>query len=102
MVVWKGSLSAAEASLTDVSRLLGRLTGQPVVDRTAVAGQFNFHFEFPAESPPNNTLVGGILNAADRASLFSALEKELGLKLDATRAPVEVLVIERVERPSEN
>jgi uncharacterized protein (TIGR03435 family) len=35
-------------------------------------------------------------------SLFTALEEELGLKLEATRAPMEFLVIERVEKPSEN
>ena len=102
MVVWKGSLSGAEASLTDVARLLARLTGQPVVNRTTTTGQFNFHFEFPAESPPNNTPVGEVLNSADRASLFGALERELGLKLEAARAQVEILVIDRAERPTEN
>jgi uncharacterized protein (TIGR03435 family) len=85
--------------------VLSRQVGRPVVDRTGVADYFNITLEFapdldartsngpPAPSPP----AGG-----DGPSIFTALQEQLGLKLDATRAPVDVLVIDRAEPPTEN
>jgi uncharacterized protein (TIGR03435 family) len=102
MLVWKGSLSAAEASISDLAPVLGRIVGLPVSDRTGDIGLVNFHIEFPVDAPPNNSPVGGILNTSDRNSLFKALEKEIGLKFDASRVPVEILVVDSAEKLVEN
>jgi uncharacterized protein (TIGR03435 family) len=75
------------------------VTQRPVVDRTGIAGNFNYNFEFapfgPGLVPAGRPIVAG-------PSLFTALEEAMGLQLEPTRLPVDVLVIERVERPTEN
>jgi uncharacterized protein (TIGR03435 family) len=65
-----------------------------VIDRTGLAGEFNFELEFApfdSESPADSTAP----------SLFTALQ-ELGLRLETTKAPLDALVIDHAERPSEN
>lgn len=68
------------------------VTDRPVLNRTGLNGEYQFRVEFaPKES-----------DDSDRSSIFSALTEQLGLKLESVKAPVEVLVIDRAERPSEN
>ena len=67
---------------------------RPVLDRTNLTGNYGFQLKFaPAQAAASES---------DRAPLHLALEEQLGIKLDATRAPVDVLVIDSVARPSEN
>ena len=73
-----------------------RITGidRPVLDRTSLTGNYGFQLKFaPAQA---------INPDPDRAPLHLALEEQLGIKLEGTRAPVDVLVIDSVERPTEN
>jgi uncharacterized protein (TIGR03435 family) len=57
-------------------------------------GTFDAHFVFTTESPAQDD--------SSAPSLFTAIEEQLGLKLESTKGPVEILVIDHVERPSEN
>jgi len=67
---------------------------RPVLNRTNLTGNYGFQLKFaPAQAPASES---------DRAPLHIALEEQLGIKLDATQAPVDVLVIDSVARPSEN
>jgi uncharacterized protein (TIGR03435 family) len=100
-----GRLLGHTVSLAMVASVLSRQVGRPVVDRTGVADYFDVTLEFAPESDartsngppaPQPPAVG------DAPSIFTALQEQLGLKLEATRAPVDVLVIDRAERPSEN
>ena len=75
-----------------------------VVDKTGEAGLFDLHFEF---TPNDVTPLGGAPLPVSPAgendiSIFTALEQQLGLKLESDKALVEVLVIDSVQRPSEN
>jgi uncharacterized protein (TIGR03435 family) len=80
-----------------------------VLDKTRVAGTFDIHLEF---NPEGTNLTGrGALpldtarDADDRArpSLFTAVQQQLGLRLESQRVPATILVIDHVERtPSEN
>jgi uncharacterized protein (TIGR03435 family) len=83
------------------------LTGRVVIDKTGLAGKFNLHLELSADEVPNPGEPGDRERAAAAAdstgpSLFTALEEQLGLKLESTKGPVEVLVIDHLEKPSEN
>jgi len=85
-----------------ISMLTGP-AGRLVVDRTGLTGAYDFDFEFamdpaPGAAPP----PGGATAVSDRPGLFTALEEQLGLKLQATRAPIDVTVIDRVTPPTEN
>jgi uncharacterized protein (TIGR03435 family) len=84
--------------------LLSRILNRVVIDKTGQAGVFDLHFEF---TPNDATPLGGPTLPVSPAgendlSIFTALEQQLGLKLESTRGPVDVLVIDHVERPSEN
>jgi uncharacterized protein (TIGR03435 family) len=95
---------ARNANMADFTGALQRgLLDRPVLDRTDLEGRFDFTLNFtPDESQAAR--LGGPLPAGDNAppGLFTAIQEQLGLKLESTRAAVEVLVIDRVERPSEN
>lgn len=70
---------------------------RPVVDRTGLSGQFDIELTW-TDDPLSNTSGNDI----DRVSLPTALREQLGLKLEPARAPIEVMVVERVQRPGEN
>jgi uncharacterized protein (TIGR03435 family) len=70
--------------------------GRPVLDQTGLTGPFDFTMEYEmAPATPGAPLLAG-------PSLGAALQDQLGLKLETTKAPVEVLVIDHVEQPTPN
>jgi uncharacterized protein (TIGR03435 family) len=70
--------------------------GRPVVDRTGLTGRYSFTIHFA----PVQSAADAQPDAAP--SLFTALQEQLGLKLESTRAPASILVIDHIEHPSEN
>lgn len=90
--------------------LLQDILGRPVIDKTGIKGDCDFKIVYSREGIPNNGPPpppagpdGPGLTAGDpRPSIFTALQEEFGLKLESARAPVEVLVIDSVQKPSEN
>jgi uncharacterized protein (TIGR03435 family) len=78
---------------------LAQLLNVPVVDQTGLDGFYDFTLELPAPAP---SLTPGPAPAADGPDIFTALRQQLGLKLESRKAPVEVFVIDHVERPSNN
>lgn len=78
--------------------------GRVVVDRTGLTGEWSFELTFQGE-PPRGPLPPGVeLPPVDpnAPTLFTALQEQLGLKLEATKGPVEVTVVESVARPTED
>ena len=91
------------AGAMPMSLLASNLSGQVqriVVDRTGLSGAWDFEITFTPERPLNPP-PGVEFPAADpnAPSLFTAMQEQLGLKLQSTKGPVEVLVVERVEQP---
>ncbi len=80
---------------------LSNQLNRPVIDKTGLAGFFDFDLEFVPEPPP-----GFVPNpnepAPEGPSIYTALREQLGLKLDSSKGPVVVFVIDKVERPTEN
>lgn len=87
--------------IAQLTTMLGIQSGRMVVDRTGLTGkwEFDLHFAPDPRDLPNN---GESVAAADpdAPSLFTALQEQLGLKLEATKGPVDVFVIENVQRPT--
>jgi uncharacterized protein (TIGR03435 family) len=79
---------------------------RPVVDRTGIAGAFDFSLKWTADESQFSRLGFLVRPPAEDSSLppplFEAIQEQLGLKLEPVKAPAEVLVIDRVERPTEN
>lgn len=89
------------ASIGDFVGELQRIVmDRPIVDRTGLTGVYNIQFAFTREDP--NSL--GMTQLPDNAapSLITALDEQLGLKLEGVKAPVDVLAIDHVEPPSAN
>ena len=82
------------------------LGGRAVADRTALTSRYDFTLKWTPEAaaPMAAGAAGGNQEPARESgpSLFTALQEQLGLKLESTRGPVDVLVIDHIERPSEN
>jgi uncharacterized protein (TIGR03435 family) len=74
--------------------LVQSYAGRPVQDKTGLKGLYDFQLQFVPDTLSAGTDSG--------PSLFTALEEQLGLKLEPGRGPVEVLVVDRIQKPSEN
>jgi uncharacterized protein (TIGR03435 family) len=95
----RGHLTAQRTSMHGLARFLAgpnvRL-GRPVVDKTGLDGVFDFNLDW---TPENSSQT----RADAPPSIFVALQEQLGLKLEAQKAPVEVLMVDHVEKiPTEN
>jgi len=90
--------SARAISLEQFATLLARTIRRPVVDRTNLMGPYDFDLTFQPESSTPSPIPA----PADAPSIFTAVQEQLGLKLDPQRVPTDVIVIDSVERPSEN
>jgi len=83
-----GRIQAGARTMVDVARALSQVTGRAVVDKTGLNGVYDLEVNWN--------------DAAEGPSLFTAVQEQLGLKLDAQRGPVEVLVIDSAQRPTED
>ena len=78
--------------------LAGVFVDRPVVNRTELTGRFDIDFVFA------RTVPGSVVPPADGAgaTIYAALQEQIGLRLEPTTGPAEFLVIDSVERPTEN
>jgi uncharacterized protein (TIGR03435 family) len=89
------------ATLDDFAKIFLRSVGRPVISKTAITGKFNFHLEY-APDEALRRLLPNDLGEPTAPSIFTALQEQLGLKLESAKGPGQFLVIDHVERPSEN
>jgi uncharacterized protein (TIGR03435 family) len=90
-----GEVKWANSPLTDLKFLLAQETGRPVVDKTGLTGKYDFTLQY---TPTGQAAT----DESNKPSIFTALEEQLGLKLVPTKQPVEVLVVDSIEQPTEN
>ena len=94
------SLQAKAITMRRLAEVLSRQTDLPVVDGTGLEGSFNVKvFWRPERARPT---VTGVDDAMERPTLFDALQQQLGLRLESRKMPINILVIDRAEKPSEN
>jgi uncharacterized protein (TIGR03435 family) len=97
------NVNAQGVPLSNLTAFLARPLGRPVVDRTGLTGNFDFTLKFAMERPgPDDRLNGMAITDFDAPFLFEAIQEQLGLKLESGKGPVEVIVIDHIERPSGN
>jgi len=107
-----GDVTAGKVGMQFLTRILAHSVGRPVIDQTGLTGKYDFKLEWtPDQNQPGG--FGGPGPGPDGAlrpppvdpngpSIFTAIEEQLGLKLESQKGPVEMLTIDAVEKPSEN
>jgi uncharacterized protein (TIGR03435 family) len=84
-----------------VASFLSIMQGRPVVDETALKGAYDIHLVWAPDPVPGRAADPNA-NFENRADIFTALQEQLGLKLQAGNQPEDVLVIDSVSRPDDN
>jgi uncharacterized protein (TIGR03435 family) len=104
-------LQGSKVHMADVVRELATVLGRPVLDKTEFTGEFDLNLSFTADDAtmglpgfggPGDPGGRRLPTDPNRPNIFTALEEQLGLKLVPAEGPVEVLVIDHVERPTAN
>ena len=101
-----GAMIATNATMMDFAQTMqGFVLDRPVVDQTGIAGRYDFTLNWT----PDEFQFSGLgvrppapADAASLPDLFTAIQQQLGLKLESTKAQTEVLIIDKVEKPSGN
>jgi uncharacterized protein (TIGR03435 family) len=97
------TLPARNVNMGDFASLLQRsVLDRPVVDKTALTGRFDFDLTWAQDASQFGGEVPAAPSDASSPPLFTAIREQLGLRLEATRGPVEVLVVDDIQRPSPN
>ena len=109
MMMSPRSVDGTAISMSDLTTVLSQTLQRTVIDKTGLTGTFDIHAEWTADQSTPGFMAPGLAPpgpapSADSVgrSMFTVLQEDLGLKLESAKAPVEILVIDRLERPSEN
>jgi uncharacterized protein (TIGR03435 family) len=104
----RGSIEAEGCAMAQLAQRLSEAMHMPVADFTGVPGKFDFKLKWTLDDMQASPPPGGdrpVAVASDTVSgpsIFTALQEQLGLKLESRKVPAEVLVIDHAEKPSEN
>ncbi len=95
-----GSLTSQGVDMPALAVFLSRTLERPVLDTTGITGVFDFKLEWtpPQDAPPK----AGDNNDPAGPSIFTALQEQLGLRLESAKGPVEIIVVDHAEKPTEN
>jgi bla regulator protein blaR1 len=97
-----GQIVSKGVRIETLAQFLGVDIGRPVADRTGLSGIYEFTLDWTPDRPAS--AAPGIEAASDPTgpTIFTAIEEQLGLRLESRKMPVDTLVIDRVEKPSGN
>jgi len=106
----RGEFTGTAAPMQLLTQMLSNQLGRPVIDKTGLTGKYDFQLQWtpdPGQNPgPPGVLPPGVAappppdpNGPD---VFTAIQEQLGLRLESQKGPVDMIVVDRVEKPSEN
>jgi uncharacterized protein (TIGR03435 family) len=99
----KGELTMSKATMASLASTLSNILGKKVIDKSGLTGEYEMKLKWTADdfqAPPLRP--NGPPPDPSNPSIFTALQEQLGLKLESAKGPVEVFVIDSVSKPSEN
>jgi uncharacterized protein (TIGR03435 family) len=102
-----GDLHVTNANMADFAGLMQQaVLDRPVLDQTGITGRWDFNLDWTPDDSQFSGMGAKIPLPTDGAdqppALYTAIQEQVGLKLDATKAPADVMIIDHVEKPSEN
>ena len=103
-------MAVGGSTLAQFANSLGMFAGRVVQDRTGLAGSYDFNLTWtpdqmpqrPPGAPDGPPQFNGVAVDPNGPSLFTAVQEQLGLRLDSQRGPVDVVVIDRADKPVED
>jgi uncharacterized protein (TIGR03435 family) len=100
-------MQGGKVLMPEFIRMLSMVLGRPVIDKTGFSGLFDVRLDFlpdelTAMLPPPPPDAAGAPPDSNVPSILTAMQEQLGLRLESTKGPVEVIVIDHVERPTAN
>jgi uncharacterized protein (TIGR03435 family) len=100
ITVHRGDMSGTGMTMARLSSLLGDAVRRTVIDKTELTGNYDVALRWTPEGEANNAGDSGATDVPP--PIFTAVQEQLGLKLQAGKGPVATLVVDHVEKPSEN
>jgi uncharacterized protein (TIGR03435 family) len=99
----RGRIGGRSIDTGILTKMLSGRVGRAVIDKTGVAGKFDVNLSWtPAPGERDDGEIAGALANPDGPTLFTALQEQLGLRLQSGKGPVSTLTIERAEKPDAN
>ncbi len=103
----RGTITGQQMSMAMLATQLSSMLGRNVLDKTGVTGQFDIKLSWSPDEGQGVMMRGAgedrpEPSASDGPSVFTALQEQLGLKLDSTKGPVEMIVVDKIEKPTAN
>jgi len=107
----KANLEGGNVPVAELVRVLSNMLGRTVIDKTGMSGTYDIHLPFapdaalqglPGVGAPGDPVLPVSADPAAGATIFTAIQEELGLRLESTKGPVDVVIIDHAEKPSEN
>jgi uncharacterized protein (TIGR03435 family) len=97
-------VDAEAISINEYAKIFVMGLDRPVIDKTGITGEYDIHLEYAPGDEVRRRLAenGRDPGEPSAPSIFTALQEQLGLKLESAKGPREFLVIDHVEKPSEN
>jgi uncharacterized protein (TIGR03435 family) len=99
-------MTVTNATIAEFAGLMQRyVLDRPVIDQTAITGKYDFSLNWTPDESQFGDRAGQLpppTKGLDAPDLYTAIDQQLGLKIVSVNAPTDVLIIDQVERPSEN
>jgi len=92
-----GHIISQKMTMTVVALLLSRFMRQPVLDVTGLKGPYAVHLEWVPD-PLTTPVAGATADAPGGSSVYTAIQEQLGLRLESRKGPLEVLVVDHAEK----
>jgi uncharacterized protein (TIGR03435 family) len=109
MRIGRGQANLQGATMAGLAQILSQQLGRPVIDKTGITGNFDIELNWTPEPGQGGRPFGGppppdAIASSDSSgpSIFTAIQETLGLKLESTKGPVEIYVIDSASKPTEN
>jgi len=98
MLVQRGHIIGQQATLSSLLFMFTDFSGRPVFDKTGLTGKYDFNLQWTPDDRPGDPAPSD----ASSPGLYTALEEQLGLKLEPATGPVKIVIVDHIEKPSEN
>ncbi len=103
----RGELNGANVKVAMIADQLSRIVGRSVIDKTGLTGSYDFNLKYlPEGAAPMGrgpeSAEASAPSDSQMPSIFAAVQEQLGLKLEGQKGPVDLYIIDRLEKPSEN